>query len=75
MYPPMWTIYRYPNEQPEVVMARKFDVPEDGPMPSDTVIFADTVERAREMMLLVAPGIRSLGRAENEHPSTIEHWV
>jgi hypothetical protein len=63
----IWTIYDHPTDYPDCFVARKFL----NDQPTDTVLFAPTLARIREM---IPQGLFPLARFKEDDPVIVESW-
>jgi hypothetical protein len=69
----MWTIYEHPKDYPESHVARLFEVTEDGPRATPSIIISPSLEFLREQMVLM--GLTVISRSKQDDPVIIEVWL
>ena len=68
----MWTIYSHPTDFPHSYVARRFDVGEDGALPTPDIIQGEL--RALRSSFRAA-GLHCLTRQRQDEPQIVETWL
>lgn len=68
----MWTIYDHPPDHPRHFVVWAFDVTRAGPVATDDIQLADSLDEARE---LVPPGLYCMARDPMDDPVIVETWL
>jgi len=69
----MWTIYDHPSDQPNVFLARLYEIDINGTRPTAECMASESLEALRVVMQKM--GLTCLGRAEGDDPVIVETWV
>jgi hypothetical protein len=69
----IWTIFDHPQDYPEMVVARRFEVQQGNSEPVSTqdVKLGSSVEEVRR---LLPPGLSRIPRDPGDPPSVVESW-
>lgn len=67
----MWTIFDRPADHPGHFVVRGFDVTRDGPVATDDIQLADSLDEARR---LVPRGLYCMPRSPGDEPQIVETW-
>ena len=67
-----YTIYEKPRDYPHCWVVREFRITRDGPVPSDTVVIAPDLDKARSV---IPPGLVCLARSPEDDPTIVETWL
>jgi hypothetical protein len=72
---PVWVIYDHPRDFPQHFVARKQVAMEGYVVASGVFLLATDLERLRERLLTVQPGLVRLDRHPSDDPVIVETWI
>jgi hypothetical protein len=70
-----WTIYERPLGAPNLYVARQFIIARGLPIPTNHVLFGDTLDEIRWLLNRMYPGLVCFARNEGDSPSIVETWL
>jgi hypothetical protein len=70
----MWTIYDHPSDYPDKYVARLFDVDDDGPKPTSSIIVAPDLQMLRDI-LEFEMHLTCLARSPEDDQKIVETWL
>ena len=68
----IWTVYDHPRDQPDVFVARRFEIGHEHAGPTGDVLTAPTLEELREKL---PAGLVCITRQDGDDPAIVESWL
>lgn len=69
----MWTVYDHPRDQPDAIVARRFEVTSSGATPTSELLRFGTLRAVREYFS--TRGLFCLTREPDDDPNIVETWM
>lgn len=71
----LWVIYERPCDYPTRYVVREWRVSDRGAVPQRGIGLCDTLDEARRILAIGAPGRHRLDRHPDDDPVIVEVWV
>lgn len=72
----IWTVYDRPSDHPDKIVARRFEIRHEGPVPTTDTIVSQSLDGLRKVLHHCYPDACVLiPRSPEDDPHILESWV